>query len=160
MSGTGNTTENKTAGANGPAADAAVATLPADWSNTSRLVREEAVGAELLATREFIEQWGVLLETFDGLNDLAVRQLRYLAEDHYATLRRAATEPGQHNCRDIAYAHAERRIRHLAEGAADFSTLAATGLRRFGDAAFGLWRPFAAVLRRDWQGPGTRTGNR
>ena len=155
MSGTVDAAEDS-----GPAPDAVVATTPADWSNASRLVREEAVGAELLATREFIEQWGVLLETFARLNDLVVRQLRYLAEDHYATLRRAATEPGQHNCRDIAYAHAERRIRHLAEGAADLSTLAATGLRRFGDAAFGLWRPFAAVLRRDWQGQGNRNHSR
>jgi len=119
----------------------------------TRLLRDEAMGAELVLTRELIEQWGVMIETADGLNDLLVRQAGHLLEDWLATLRQAASEPGQHNCRDLAIAHWQRRLEHLGEGGRDLYALVSAGSRKYADAAFAVWRPFVTVLGRDWNGP-------
>lgn len=121
------------------------------WSQEGRLVRDEAMGAELLLTRELIEQFGILFETFDQLNDIAVRQAGYLLTDCVATLRHAAGEPGLHNCRDIAIDHWQRRLGHLAEGSQALVVLARSESRKWSDALFSLWQPFATVLGRDWR---------
>jgi hypothetical protein len=121
------------------------------WTAESRLVRDEAMGAELLLTREVIEQIGIWFETADRLNDLAVRQAGHLFRDCVATLQHAASEPGLHNVRDIVLGHCQRRLAHLAEGSDEFSALVRSESRKVTDALFGLWRPFAAVVGRDWQ---------
>jgi len=121
------------------------------WSAESRLVRDEAMGAELLLARELIEQFGVLFETADRLNDLFVRQTGHLLRDYAATLKHAAAEPGLHNCQDLVVTHWQRRIGHIAEGSDELSALVVSETRKWGDALFGLWRPFAAVVGRDWQ---------
>jgi hypothetical protein len=120
------------------------------WSEESRLVRDEAMGAELLLTREFIEQIGICLETADRLNDLAIRQTGHLIRDYVATLRHVATEPGLHNVREIVLSHWQRRLEHLAEGSDEFAGLVRSETRKVADALFGMWRPFATVLGRDW----------
>jgi hypothetical protein len=125
------------------------------WAQESRLVRDEAMGAELLLTRELIEQFGIVFETADQLNDLFVRQAGYALRDYADTLRHAASEPGLHNCRDVAMGHLQRRIGHLVEGSDEFAALMRSGTGKLGDALFGLWRPFAAVLGRDWRGART-----
>jgi len=121
------------------------------WSREGRLVRDEAMGAELLLTRELIEQFGILFETFDQLNDIAVRQVHYLFSDCVATLRHAAREPGLHNCRDITIDHWQRRIGHIAEGSEAVAALTRAEAQKWSDALFSLWRPFATVLGRDWR---------
>lgn len=121
------------------------------WSRESRQVRDEAMGAELLATREIVEQFGILFESVDRLNDLAVRQTGHLVRDYAATLRQAVTEPGLHNCRDLVLGHWQRRIGHLVEGGDEFAALVRSETAKFGDALFGLWGPFAATLARDWR---------
>jgi hypothetical protein len=122
------------------------------WSQEGRLVRDEAMGAELLLTRELIEQFGILFETFDRLNDLAVRQAGYLLSDCLATLRHAAGERGLRNCRDIAIDHWQRRIGHIAEGSDALVALARSESQKWSDALFSLWRPFTTVLGSDWRG--------
>jgi len=121
------------------------------WSEESRLVRDEAMGAELLLSREIVEQFGILFESADRLNDLFLRQAGHLFRDFAATARHAAAEPGLHNCRDVAIDHWQRRIAHIAEGSSELTALLRSEGAKFGEALFGLWRPFAAVLDRDWQ---------
>ena len=126
------------------------------WSEESRLLRDEAMGAELLLTRELVEQWGILFETVDGLNDLLVRQAGHFIEDHLATLRATVSNPGPPNCSDILTAHWRRRIAHLTEGGQECVSLIQTESRKYRNALFGLWRPFATVLGRDWDERRTR----
>lgn len=121
------------------------------WSKESRLARDEAVGAELLLSRELIEQFGILFETADRLNDLALRQAGHALRDWTATIRHAAAEPGLHNCRDLAFDHLRRRIDHVTEGANELRSTVDSAARRLGDTVFALWRPFLTVLGRDWR---------
>jgi hypothetical protein len=127
------------------------------WGEESRLLRDEAMGAELLLTRELVEQWGILFEAAEGLNDLLVRQAGHFIEDHLATVRATMAQPGPHNCSDILVAHWRRRIEHLTEGGQACAALLQTESRKFGNALFGLWRPFATVLSRDWDERRIRT---
>lgn len=126
--------------------------LAQDLTEDSRLVREEMVGAELLAAREVVENLGIVWETLEALNDLCVRQLTYLASDHGESLRRLVADPRPEHLPMLAASHCQRRLEHLAEGVSEASRLVVKGSDDAATILFSLWKPFFAVIDRDWRG--------
>ena len=55
-----------------------------------RLVSEEVVGAEILATKEVIENIGIFLDTLERLDNIRVEQVRWFFEDFATTYKRFA----------------------------------------------------------------------
>jgi hypothetical protein len=126
--------------------------LAEDISEDSRLIGEEMVGAEILATRELIEYLGVTWETLDEMNDVFLRQLRHLAQDHADSAREFLADPGLAQFSAVVLSHCQRRIEHISEGVSQASHLVVRGGDNVTEVLFGLWKPFFAVINRDWQG--------
>ena len=126
--------------------------LAHDLTEDSRLVSEEMVGAELLATRELVENFGILWETLEAMNDICVRQLTYLATDHGESLKALFANPRLERLPALAASHCQRRLEHLSEGVSEASRLVVKGSDDAASILFSLWKPFFAVIDRDWQG--------
>lgn len=116
----------------------------------SSLAREEAVGAELLASRELIAQFGLAWETATELGDLYVRQVRYLVEDNVATLGKLADGSAQGRLADVVADHVERRLGHLGEGLNHGIEVLSKQSESACAALQAMWAPFFAVVRQDW----------
>ncbi len=114
------------------------------------LAREEAVGAELLASRELIAQFGLAWETAAELGDLYVRQLRYLIEDNVATLGKLVDGSAQGRLAEVVGEHCERRIGHVGEGINHGIEVMSKQSESARAALQAMWAPFFAVVRQDW----------
>lgn len=123
----------------------------------SRLAGEEAMGAELLATRDLVAHLGIAWETAEQLGDIASRQAQHFAEDHLKTLSQwldgtAVRDPGTALGR-----HLERRLTHLTEGLQQSIEVASVQSEKTWQAMLTLWSPFFSVLRQDWAGQRARS---
>jgi hypothetical protein len=117
----------------------------------SRLVGEEVVGAEILLTKELTEKIGIVWETAERAGAIGTEQIRHFIEDYLATAREFSETPGLHNFLDLTLNHLGRRITHVSEGARAVADLVAEESGRLEDAVLGVWKPFLAVLNRDWE---------
>lgn len=120
----------------------------------SRLVGEEVVGAEILLTKELTEKIGILWETAERASAIGTEQIRHLVEDYLATAREFSETPGLHNFFDLTANHLARRITHVSDGARAVAELVAEETGRLEEAVLGVWKPFLAVLNRDWESRG------
>jgi DNA-binding ferritin-like protein len=131
--------------------------LAEDLSHDSRMMRDEVVGAEILATKEVTEAVGILWEVAERLNTIGGEQMRYLFDDYAATYEEFIKTPGLHNYADVVMNHWLRRMDHIADGTRSVANLVTRETNLLEDVIFGMWKPFVAVLNRDWssraQGP-------
>ena len=124
--------------------------LAEDLSQDSRTMRDEVVGAEIMATKEVTERIGMIWELVEGLNDISREQLRLLFDDYTTTVQDFTNAPGIHNYSDLVMNHWLRRLEHVADGARSVSNLVSKEANVFEDVVFGMWKPFFAVVNRDW----------
>lgn len=120
----------------------------------SKLVGEEVVGAEILLTKELTETIGILWDSAERAGAIGAQQVRHCVEDYLATAREFSETPGLHNFLDLTTNHLARRITHVSEGARAVADLVAEGTGRLEEAVVGVWKPFLAVLNRDWESRG------
>jgi len=126
--------------------------LAQDFNEDSRLMGEEMMGAEILATRELIENLGIVWESLETMNDICVRQLNHLATDHATSIRELFAHPGLEQLPGVVAAHCQRRIEHIAEGVSEVSQLVVKSSDNAANVLFSLWKPFFGVINLDWQG--------
>ncbi|MDH3644815.1 MAG: hypothetical protein OES38_22100 [Gammaproteobacteria bacterium] len=69
--------------------------LADDIGHDSRLVRDEMVGAEILATKEITEKIGILWEVAERLSDIGSEQARLLWDDYVTTYKEFSNAPGR-----------------------------------------------------------------
>jgi len=81
-----------------------------------------------------------------------VRQVRHLAQDHADSARKFLADPGLAQFSAVALSHCQRRLEHIAEGVSEASHVVVRGGDTATDILFSLWKPFFAVVNRDWQG--------
>jgi hypothetical protein len=115
------------------------------------LAGQEAAAAEYLATETVLEWVSGWAEDGAALAALQLRQGRYLLEDGVRTVRAAATARSPEEFLALPGAHLGRRRAHLCEGLEEAGNLLRRGLTR-ARAPLGAWRPFLAMVRRDWRG--------
>jgi hypothetical protein len=120
------------------------------------LAGEEAVGAELLATRDLVANLGIALDTATGLADVYARQMRHLFEDYAATWSSLSGGQSPAQPLTVLSEHLTRRVEHVTEGVNESIELVSTQSERAWEALYRLWAPFAAVVRQDWSGPQRR----
>jgi len=130
--------------------------LADSFERDRRLAGEEAVGAELLATRDLVAHLGIALDTATGLADVQARQLRLLLEDYAATWSSLQGNGGAPEPFSVLNDHVSRRLEHVTEGVNESIELISTQSERAWEALYRLWAPFAAVVRQDWSGPQRR----
>jgi hypothetical protein len=126
--------------------------LSASLRADSRLVGEEAVGAELLASRNVVAQLSGLWDTAEQLGDLYVQQLRYWLEDHAETLSEAVRGTPARGGAGLLGRHLERRLAHITEGATAAGRLLSSQSAMASRTVWQLWKPFLDVMDRDWAG--------
>jgi hypothetical protein len=128
--------------------------LAGDLGQGSRMMRDEVVGAEILATKEITERIGILWEVAERLNGIGREQARLLFEDYVATCREftkgVGNAPRSLNYPDIVLSHWLRRLEHVTDGARSVSDLVSKETNLVEDVVFGMWKPFFAVVSRDW----------
>jgi len=133
--------------------------LAESFERDRRLAGEEAVGAELLATRDLVAHFGIAMDTATGLADVYFRQVRLAMEDYAATWSSlTATTAAAQPC-DVLAEHVSRRVEHVTRGVNESIELVATQSERAWEALPRLWSPFAAVVRQDWSGSERRRGS-
>jgi hypothetical protein len=116
-----------------------------------RLAGEEAVGAELLATRDLVAHLGIAWETLEGLGDLYARQARLLAGDYADTWKALTREGVSRSVHEVIGAHLERRVDHVTAGVNEGIELLSSQSERACHVLIRLWAPFTAVVRQDWR---------
>jgi hypothetical protein len=127
--------------------------LAQSLEDESQLAGEEAVGAELLMTRDLVAHLGIAWDTAEQLGDIYVRQLRLLADDYRITA--VALLPGERRAplRQVVSAHVDRRLRHASEGLEQGIEVFSRQTARACGSLLELWAPFLAVVRSDWSQP-------
>ena len=124
--------------------------LAESYGAQSRLAGEEAVGAEILVSRDLVAHLGILWDTMEQLGDIAGRQARYFTDDYRATLGKLLGGSGADN-RGAALARLlENRLTHLAEGLEQGIEVMSAQSEKACEALFELWSPFFSVVRQDW----------
>lgn len=131
--------------------------LATDLARGTRLVREEAVGAELLAGRELVAQAGILWSLAESMHRLAVSQAELLVRDHWRTASELLDPRRRGATATVLSDHFERRFRHSARGWAEGAELLANGCNESAAAAQRMWASFSAVVRNDWSTPPRRS---
>lgn len=121
-----------------------------DLDEGSRLIADEMVGAEILATKEITEAIGILWELGERLNAIGTEQARMFVDDYVTTCKEFNSAPGLHNYSDLIMNHWQRRLEHVADGARSVADLVTSETNVFEDVVFGMWKPFMAVVNRDW----------
>jgi len=124
--------------------------LADDLGHDSRMMRDEAVGAEILASKEITEKIGILWEVAERLNAIGTEQARQLWDDYATTWNELTSTTAQHNYSDLVMNHWLRRLEHIADGTRSVANLLTKETNLLEDVVFGLWKPFFAVLNRDW----------
>lgn len=134
--------------------------LAGNLERDRHLAGEEAVGAELLATRDLVAHLGIALDTATGLADVYARQLRHLFEDYATTW--SSLSGGQSPAQPLSVLndHLTRRVEHVTAGVNESIELVSAQSERAWEALYRLWAPFAAVVRQDWSGPQRRGARR
>jgi len=124
--------------------------LADDLGQDSRMMRDEAVGAEILVSKEITEKIGILWEVAERLNAIGTEQARQLWDDYATTWNELTSATPQHNYSDLVMNHWLRRLEHIADGTRSVANLLTKETNLLEDVVFGLWKPFFAVLNRDW----------
>ena len=132
----------------GPRPGISVGEVAENLNKDLRLVSEEAVGAEILVAKEMIENIGIFLGTLERLDDTLVQQVRWFFEDYTSAYKCLAQT---RDFTEVVADHCQRRLEHVADGFQEVSQAATQGISLFEQELFGLWKPFFAVIKRDWQ---------
>lgn len=125
-----------------------VGRLAENLNKDLRLVGEEAVGAEILLAKEMIENIGIFLVTLERLDDILLKQVRWFFEDYTSAYKCLAQT---RDFTEVVADHCQRRLAHVADGLQEASQAATQGISLFEQELFGLWKPFFAVIDRDWK---------
>lgn len=115
----------------------------------SNTIRDEVVGAELMATRGLAGSLGLLFETLGELDAVRREQLEYWLQDYRrlggALLRGEAV----FNPVGLTFEHCYRRSEHIADGISRAATAITGETERAEELLFALWKPFFRILRQD-----------
>ena len=117
----------------------------------NQLIRDEVVGAELMATRGLAGSLGLLFETLGELDAVRREQLDYLLQDYRRLGESLLRGEAVFNPVGLAFEHWYRRSEHLADGISRAATAITGETERAEDMLFALWKPFFRVLRQDHQ---------
>jgi pyridoxal biosynthesis lyase PdxS len=126
--------------------------LAHDLSDQARVIGEEAVAAQFIATEETIGNTGSILEALAHLRDIQRDQLRVFVEDQRDSLRALREIKSPFGLIEVGVDHAQRRARHVAEGLNQAVDVVATEGRQMTASMLQMWKPFLKLLQRDWSG--------
>ncbi len=128
--------------------------LMQDVGAQARVLREEAVAAQFIATEETIENAGSILEALANLRDIQRAQFKQFVEDQRESLRALKGVRSPIGLMELGVDHWQRRARHVAEGLNQAVDVVASESRHMTSAMIQMWKPFLHLLQRDWKGDG------
>lgn len=117
-------------------------------TETSRMVTEELLGAELVAGKELVEATGTLWDTLEKGAAIHRRQLEWFIAD-YARCASDMLSFDPARVPAAAIRLVRSRYEHLSGGFEESRRLIETECAPLAK----LWKDYFAVVRRDWQPP-------
>lgn len=121
-----------------------------DVADQARLLRDEALAAEFIATEETVENVGSLLEMFSVLGDIQRDQVRQFFEDGRTTLTGLSEIRGPGDLISLTLDHWKRRSEHISDGLTKVVEVLADENRFLGNTMSEMWKPFGQMVRGDW----------
>ncbi len=125
--------------------------LAKDLSAQARIVREETVAANFIATEEAVENAGSILEAIVSLRDIQRDQIRVFFEDGRDSFRALLEVRSPLGLIEVGADHWRRRATHIATGLNQVVDVLASEGRQMTTAMLQMWKPFVQLLQRDWK---------
>lgn len=119
-------------------------------AETARVIREEVVAAEFVATESAIENVSGLLAALSEIGAIQSEQLKIFFADHRDTLKALLQSRSPIDLMRLGYEHWNRRASHVAEGFTKTVEVLAKESRHATASAGEMWKPLVQLVRGDW----------
>ena len=113
----------------------------------NRLISEELLGAELVASKELAEAAGSVWEANEKVLELQRQQLCWFFQDYTEFWGGLRFDPDPMNLFRAASGLAAQRAQHISRGWQDFGSI----MKEESEPFVRAWSGFMAVVRRDWE---------
>ena len=124
--------------------------LVEDVADQARVLRDEALAAEFIATEEAVENMGSILEMMSVLSDIQRDQFRQFFEDGKTTLEGLREVRGPGDLMNLSLDHWKRRAEHISDGLTKVIEVLADESRFLSNTMTEMWQPFGKMVRGDW----------
>ncbi len=121
-----------------------------DAAAQGKMLRQEAVAAEFIATEEAMENVGSVLSALSDLHDIQRSQMRLFLHDVRTSSSAVTQARSPTDLLRIGLDHAARRAGHISEGVGQTVSVIANESRTLANTLVDMWTPFVELLRRDW----------
>ncbi len=128
------------------------ASMVEDLGRQARVVEEDVIAAEFIATEETLEGFGSLLDSLQRLSDIQKQQFGLFVDDGRETLSGIRDAESATDYIHLGFEHILRRGEHIGDGIKDCVDVVSGEANNLTDSLFSLWKPFFRFLRRDWSG--------
>ncbi|NJN51042.1 MAG: hypothetical protein HC809_03945 [Gammaproteobacteria bacterium] len=122
-----------------------------DVGKQARLVQDEAVAAQFIATEETIGNAGSILEAMASLRDIQKEQLRQFFEDQRESFNALKGIRSPIGLLEVGLDHWQRRARHVAAGLNQAVDVVSKESRHRTAAMAQMWQPFLRLVQNDWR---------
>ena len=119
-------------------------------ADKARVIREEVVAAEFVATESAIENVSGLLAALSEIGAIQNEQLKMFFTDHRDTLKALVQTRSPMDAMRIGFEHWNRRATHVAEGLSKTVGVLARETRHATSSAGEMWKPVIQLVRGDW----------
>lgn len=124
--------------------------LAEDVADQARVLGQEALAAEFIATEEAVENMGSMLEMMSLLGDIQRDQFRQFFEDGKTTLQGLSEVRGPGDLMNLSLDHCKRRAEHVSDGLTKVVEVVADEGRFLSNTMTEMWKPFGQMVRGDW----------
>jgi hypothetical protein len=124
--------------------------LAEDVADQARVLGQEALAAEYIATEEVVENMGSILEMMSVLGDIQRDQFKQFFSDGKTTLEGLSDVRGPGDLMSLSLDHWKRRAEHISDGLSKVVEVLADESRFLSNTMTEMWKPFGQMVRGDW----------
>jgi hypothetical protein len=119
-------------------------------ANAARVIQEDVVAAEFVATESAIENVNGLLSALTEIGSIQNAQLKAFFADHRDTFTALLKSRSPGDLLQLGFEHWNRRATHIAEGLTQTIGVLASETRHMATSAGEMWKPVVELVRGDW----------
>ncbi len=128
----------------------AVDDVAEEVAKRARVIQEDVVAAEFVATESTIENVSGLLAALSEIGAIQNEQFKMFFIDHRETLKAFVQARSPMDALRIGFEHWNRRATHVADGFTKTVGVLARETRHATSSAGEMWKPVIQLVRGDW----------